>query len=213
MNENQKPTLIKDLGMMFPKETSKQKKRFGIYQCQCGAEFRTQTDDVKSGRTESCGCTRTTHGLSNHILFQTWKNMIERTSNPKYKAFRDYGGRGIAVCERWKDVSLFIEDMQPSYQEGLSIDRIDNNGNYSPDNCRWETRTVQSRNTRLIRVDNKSGHRGVGFHKASGKWVARIGVNGKHKHLGLFTTAEEAAKAYDRFVIDNNLEHTINGVL
>jgi len=95
------PLLIEDLGMLLPKETSKQKRRFGIYKCSCGTEFKALTSDVKSGGTSSCGCyqkkrvaeTKTTHGLRNHRLYTTWRNMIQRTTNPKNKDFAYYGGR------------------------------------------------------------------------------------------------------------------------
>jgi len=137
---------------------------------------------------------------------------MQRTTNQKNKVFASYGGRGIIVCERWLSIDNFIEDMYPTFKEGLSIDRIDNNGNYEPSNCRWATKSTQVQNTRIIMSTNKSGYRGVSRHKRDKKWLARIGINGKQKHLGRFNTAIEAAKAYDSYVIDNGLEHTINGV-
>lgn len=222
MQENQKPLLlIQDLGYMFPKEMSKQKKRFGIYQCQCGVEFIAQTGHVKNVKTQSCGCYRkqrgleanTKHGLNHHRLYPTWNAMIQRTSNSTNKAYKNYGARGITVCERWLDITNFIKDMYQSYAEGLSIDRIDNDKGYSPDNCRWTTRVMQGRNTRILISTNTSGFRGVSFHKARNKWASYIRVNGKGVHIGLFSTALEAAKAYDAYVIENKLEHTINGVL
>ena len=139
--------------------------------------------------------------------------MINRTKNPKNKAFKEYYGvRGISVCDRWLKIENFIEDMYPTYKEGLTLDRIDNNGNYEPLNCRWATQSLQLMNTRLIHSNNTSGYRGVCFDKARNKWISRIQYNNKQKTIGRFSTALEAAKAYDKYVIDNGLEHTVNGV-
>ena len=86
------------------------------------------------------------------------------------------------------------------------------NGNYEKENCRWANKSTQQRNTRKLISTNKSGYRGVTWHKAKKKWNAQIKVNYKRIHLGSFLTALDGAKAYDKYVIDNNLEHTINGV-
>jgi len=222
MSNNQKPSmplLIEDLGMLFPREISKKKSRYGLYQCYCGIKFKAMTDHVKSGQTQSCGCyvkkraieVKTTHGLTSHPLYSICKDMKRRTTNPKHKFFMCYGGRGIKVCDRWLNVANFIEDMYPTYEEGLTIDRINNDGDYEPSNCRWTTRTVQARNTRILRADNISGYRGVS--RLRNKWQGSIVINGKLKYLGIFITKLEAAIAYDSYVVVNNLEHTINGVL
>lgn len=218
MLENQTPPpllLIEDIGMMFPTESSKRKSRYGIYLCHCGKHFESITVTVKNGNTKSCGCynkRRTTHMLSKHRLYQTWFNMVGRTSNPDHISFKYYGHVGVTVCDRWLNVENFIEDMYPSFIEGLTLDRIDNNKGYFPDNCRWASQSIQSRNTKKIRSNNTSGYRGVSFYKANSKWISSLGIDGKDKHIGYFKTAIEAAKAYDKYVIDNNLEHTINGV-
>jgi len=101
--------------------------------------------------------------------------------------------------------------MLPTWKKGLSIDRINNNGNYELANCRWATKEVQVRNTRMIKSNNTSGYRGVT--KSGNKWKCSIRVNGKQIYIATYTTALEAAKAYDSYVIKNNLEHTINNVL
>jgi hypothetical protein len=215
------PILIEDLGMQYPTEKSKEKKHLGIYKCSCGVHFKSYTVSINSGNTKSCGCynkvmtkeANTTHGLSKHILYKTWQYMINRCNNPKNKRYKDYGERGITVCERWMKFENFRDDMFSKWQEGLSIDRIDVNGNYEPSNCRWATKEVQSRNTRPIQSNNTSGFRGVSFQPTRNKWVSYIMVSYKRKTLGRFNTALEAAKSYDAYVINNNLEHTINGVL
>lgn len=152
------------------------------------------------------------HGLSNHRLFVTWKNMISRTSNGKDVAYKNYGGRGITVCNEWLEPKNFIDDMYPSFIEGTTLDRIDNNKGYSKENCTWSTREAQARNTRVLKSSNTSGYRGVVFIKSTKKWRAGIYVSGKLIFLGYFNTAIKAAMVYDKFVIDNNLQHNINGV-
>ena len=214
MEEKEKkvPKLIRDLGMMFPNENSKQKRRYGLYKCPfCGKEFEAITDNIKSGNIQSCGClTTATHGLSKHPLFNIWRGMISRCLSPNNKAFKNYGGRGITVCERWQNPINFVEDMFPSFEKGLTLDRIDVHGNYEPENCRWVTRNIQSQNTRKLKSTNTSGYRGVSYYKKYGKWSVRISVNNKIKYLGYFINPEEGARAYDQYIIDNNLEHTKN---
>ena len=107
-------------------------------------------------------------------------------------------------------VENFIEDMSLTYKQGLSLDREDNDGNYEPSNCRWVSMTTQAQNTRILRSTNTSGFRGVTKKKENNKFRARIEVATKSIHLGYFETALEAAKVYDKYIIDNNLEHTKN---
>lgn len=135
--------------------------------------------------------------------------MIVRCSVNK-KKYSNYFGRNIKVCNDWiNNYNLFkIWALQNGYEDNLTIDRINNNGNYEPDNCRWVNMKIQARNTRKIRSNNISGFRGVGF--KNNKWRSRICVNYKHINLGNFNTALEAAKAYDNYIIANNLEHTRN---
>jgi hypothetical protein len=172
-----KPILIKDLDMIFATESSSRKARFGLYKCGfCGNEFKANTNDINRGYTKSCGCynkrrtseTHTKHGLRSTKLYDTWANIKNRTLNPKHKQYNDYGGRGITICEEWKnDVKSFYEwAILNGYEEnkGLSIDRIDNDGDYCPENCRWTTRTIQGRNQRIYK-NNTSGYKGVSYRK------------------------------------------------
>ena len=149
---------------------------------------------MKRGRTRSCGCLKSKHGLSHTKAYSCWKGLLRRCYTKDYAKYSDYGGRGITVCKRWKDsVSNFVEDMgQPP--EGLSLDRIDNDGNYEPDNCRWATKSIQARNKRSIGTTSK--HRGVHFNTKRSLWVAGISVDGVSKHLGYFTEELDAAQAY-----------------
>lgn len=206
--------LLQDLGMLFPSKTSKQKSRYGLYKCYCGKEFKAITQSVKSNHTQSCGCynklSTTKHGFGSHRLYNIWYGMIQRCYNQKRKDYKYYGDLGIDVCNRWLNIVSFIEDMLPLYQDGLTLDRIDNNKGYSKENCRWVNRNIQSENTRKIRSNNTSGFRGVSWNKYSNKWISKIGLNNKVVQLGYFDTALEGALVYDKFVLDNNLEHTLN---
>ena len=219
-NQEKKIILLEDLGYLFPTEKSKQKAKYGLYKCYCGNEFKTQIPDVKNGKTKSCGCYQKQrvleslgkHGLSKHRIYATWNNMMDRcydTTTPNYKY---YGARGIIVCDRWHDVKNFIDDMYPSYIEGLTIDRENNDLGYSKDNCRWTTQTIQSRNTRILYSHNTTGYRGVHLHKKISKYVSVVSINNKNIILGYFNTAVEAARIRDEYVTENNLEHTLNGV-
>ena len=211
-----KPFLVEDLGMLYPTENSKKKARYGLYRCGlCGEEFRTQIFRVKSGETNSCGCyqkrrtseTHKTHGLNSTRLYKIWSNIKDRTLNPKHKAYQDYGGRGITICDEWKNDFIPFYDwaMSNGYSDELSIDRIDNDGNYCPENCRWTTRVIQGRNQRMQK-NNTSGFKGICYYKKNNKYVAYICVNKKNTHLGSFQTAEEGAIAYNNYIIENNLE-------
>ena len=153
---------------------------------------------------------RKTHGLTNHRLYQIWKSMIDKTQNENSKDFKYYGERGISVCERWRSVEFFIEDMYQSFEEGLQLDRIENDGNYEKSNCRWTTNKIQQRNKTNKQRNNTSGFKGVSWNIGCKKWMSKIKVDKKAICLGYFETPEEGAKAYDDYVILNNLEHTLN---
>ena len=148
-----------------------------------------------------------THGLIDTRLYSIWTNMKTRTTNINDTAYPYYGGRGITICDEWKNdfMSFYTWAMSKGSSDELSIDRIDNDGNYEPNNCRWTTRTIQSRNQRIPK-NNTSGYRGVYFKKDNNKYVAQICVNNKNKSLGLYPTAEDGAVAYNNYIIANDLE-------
>ena len=213
-----KPILIEDLGMLFLTKDSNYKARFGIYKCGfCGTKFKASTGNIKNKHTKSCGCynkriaseTHKTHGLRSTKLYMVWADIKNRTLNIKTRQFPDYGGRGITICDEWKNdfMPFYNWAMSNGYAEnkGLSIDRINNDGNYEPENCRWTTRVIQGRNRR-IRKNNKSGYRGVSFVKKTNKYKSFITVAKNGVFLGEFSTAVEGAIAYNNYIIKNNLE-------
>jgi hypothetical protein len=137
------------------------------------------------------------HGLTKHPAYSSWSHMIERCTNPSVKHFHQYGGRGIHIHEPWKkSFVLFWADMGPSWMPGLSLDRIDTNGNYEPGNCRWSDHVVQAI-TRRKWAGTSSRFRGVCWHARELKWQVGITVNKNRRHIGYFDTEEAAARAYD----------------
>ena len=136
-------------------ESRESKEQYVNGVCSCGKEVIVRKYCLLDGGTKSCGCLRDkrigdssrTHGLSHKIPeYSVWKNIRRRCNNKKRDDYERYGGRGIRVCERWDDFELFLEDMGHRPSDKHSIDRIDNDKDYNPENCRWVTSTEQQRN-------------------------------------------------------------------
>ena len=134
----------------------KKQERRGLYgsvpwlcQCDCGVQRDIVASTLVDGRSRSCGCWKSekarTHGKSRTAIYELWSGMLKRCSNTNSEQYANYGGRGIQVCERWKKFENFYADMGEC-PAGHSLDRIDNNGNYEPRNCRWATQKQQVRN-------------------------------------------------------------------
>ena len=150
-----------------------------------------------------------------HRLSTIYSGILQRVYNPKRdEEVRAYQDKNVVVCEEWLNnrETFYKWAHSAGYSDELTIDRINPNGNYEPSNCRWTTKSVQSQNTRRICSRNTSGYRGVSYSKNYKKYISQIKVMNKSINLGLFDSALEAAITYDKYVIDNNLEHTRNNV-
>lgn len=173
---------------------------------QCGKEFRAMGSRLKlagGGKFCSRECrhkSMTTHGEKHTRLYCIWKSMKSRCNGETDHGFERYGKRGISVCGPWSESFVVFRDwaLSNGYSDNLSIDRIDNDGNYEPSNCRWADRSVQTRNQGKKRGCT-SKYKGVHWNKNSKKWEARIKITGrKQSILGGFDEEESAARAYDK---------------
>ena len=207
------PRLIKDLGTRYPTEKSIKKYGYGLYECAyCGKEWETMVQNVKEGHTKSCGClSGEKHGLRQNKFYKTWYNMVQRCTNHKDKRYKNYGGRGITVCEEWLDIRNFVAwcDLTHPNIEGVSLDRIDNDKGYSPENCRWADKTTQAINQRRMK-NNKSGYVGVFWNPINKNWRASLIFKNEKINLGSHKTIEEAVQARDNYIIENNLPHKLS---
>lgn len=171
--------------------------------CDCGNITIVRHGDLRNGSTVSCGCYNyekesavKTHGYSRTKLGNVFEGMKQRCNNPKNKNYEKYGGRGIKICTEWlNDPKKFFDwAIKNGYKEGLSIDRIDVNGNYEPDNCRWADNETQCLNQRL-RKDNKTGYKGIYY--SEGVYRVQIRRNKKRYCFGSYKTLPEAVKVLE----------------
>lgn len=156
-----------------------------ICRCDCGKEVVALGKNLRKGRTRSCGCfkrevtvdfnkrTKATHGMTKTRLFTIWTGIKQRCTNPHAKDYPSYGGRGITVCPEWENFEAFRDwALANGYRDDLTIDRIDNGGDYSPQNCRWITSAAQQNNTRQNRIYTYKGET-----KTIAEWAREAGMS------------------------------------
>ncbi|MBK5202164.1 MAG: hypothetical protein JJE45_00380 [Prolixibacteraceae bacterium] len=213
--------MIEDLGLQYPCEKSKVKKHLGIFECPlCKQPFRASIYAIKHGHTKACRCSSfgtPKHRMWRHPLYKRWSMMKGRCFNPNSPSYKDYGSRGISVCKEWNEdfINFYEWAKKEGYTEGqkYELNRRDNDKGYNPENCEFTTHSINNQNTRLIQNNNTSGFRGVFYHKRkkdAKKWMSQIGFNGKFYYLGYFEFPEQAAQAYNNFIITHKTNHPLN---
>lgn len=183
----------------------KWKKSYYVCLCDCGNIVVSRDTSLKFHKTHSCGCIKyTKHGMNRTRLYGIWCNMKSRCRNKNTPAYLRYGERGIAICDEWiEDFRNFLSwALENGYENNLTLDRIDNNKGYFPQNCRWVDMHIQSTN-RGINSNNKSGYTGVCGH--GNKFESYITIYGKRKNLGFFNTAKEAVLKRNDYIKKNKL--------
>lgn len=143
------------VGLLTPKEIVARNPVRWLCECECGNTTVVRSDHLCQQKIKSCGCLRREfgkrsfprHGMTDSPTWSSWKGLFERCNNPKSPGYKNYGGRGVSICDRWQVFENFYEDMGDR-PEGATLDRIDVNGNYEPGNCRWATMKQQQRNRR-----------------------------------------------------------------
>ena len=155
--------------------------------CDCGELKEISGISLKKGLSRSCGClaregNNKSHGLAKTRQYKIWANMLKRCNNPKGNRYYIYGGKGIKVCDNWLKFESFWNDMKKGYSDNLSIDRINNNGNYEKNNCRWATKYEQMNNRSnsvFVTYNNET--------KTLSQWARKIGMNYDLLRLRIFT--------------------------
>jgi hypothetical protein len=179
-----------------------------VCKCICGKRATIVSYSLRHGMSKSCGCIKNIKvNISEDPLYRRWENIKARCNNPKATGYKNYGGKGIRICKRWlKSFKNFYEDMGKDYKDGLQVDRIDNEGDYSPENCRWVTRTQNQMNKGPL-SNASSSYKGVVWDKRADKWLSKFKKNGKVYCLGTFTFEKDAALAYNKKALELNGEY------
>jgi len=145
-----------------------------LCQCDCGNQTIVLIDNLKSGHTKSCGCfrkeLRVKHNMCGISVYNIWVTMNQRCNNKKHIGYKNYGGRGITVCNRWHQFESFYKDMGDR-PEGLTLERINNNSNYELSNCKWATQREQANNTRRNVIIEYLGQK-----KTIAQWARKLGI-------------------------------------
>ena len=205
--------LIRDLGQQRATENSNRTRRFGLYLCPtCNGEFETDTTSVLSGKVKNCySCRNIKHGDSGTKIYRMWVGIKHRCNSKKSDSYYRYGGRGIKVCSEWSDNYLTFKSwaLDNGFSDELTIDRIDNDKGYYPENCRFTDYFTQSANKSLS-SNNTSGYIGVGRWGRCSSWKAQVMSKGKVVFNELFKDKKDAVIARDEFILANKLPHKLN---
>lgn len=202
--------LVKLFEMKHRTPNSRSKSKYGLLECAtCGAQRIGFAPTKRTTKCTKCvGDNNATHRESRTRLYLAHASMKKRCSNESDNAFSQYGARGIKVCREWREYSNFAEWAKNNgYNDTMTLDRIDNDKGYSPENCRWVSASVQSANRRMPK-NNTSGY--IGVSRKDGSYTASVCYKGVRIFFNGFETAEEAAKVRDRYIIENKLPHTLN---
>jgi len=152
-------------------------RHYWLCRCECGGCIKSSGNNLRGGGAFHCGCVKVRkpykHGECSSLEYHSWSSMIERCCNEKHPQYSYYGGRGITICRRWREsFASFLSDMGKRPSPKHSIDRIDNNGNYCPENCRWATSKQQSRNRRSNILLSHNG-----IIATAAEWEEIMGIN------------------------------------
>lgn len=181
--------------------------------CDCGNIHTVLTNYLTAGDVRSCGCLniekppRLIHGKSKTRIYSIWSGMHRRCTDTNHiKSLQNYISQNISVCHEWETIHDFeYWALNNGYEEFLTLDRINGTKGYYPENCRWVTEEIQSRNRKKAE-NTSSKFIGVNFDKARNKWHGTVHVNNKKAFHKRFNTELEAAQARDEFIKENNLD-------
>lgn len=167
---------------------------YAVCRCDCGTVLKIRFDSLSSKATTSCGCAHrdivTTHGLTGTLHYDRWQHMMSRCFDEKNAAYHRYGGRGITVCEAWRDPAVFANSLPDGYWDGAEMDRIDNDGNYEPGNIKWSTPKQNSNNRRSTTAIEFMGEM-----KTQREWSSVTGIDERIIHSRIHKLGWSVEKA------------------
>ncbi len=196
--------LVKD----YSEYRQEQAQTYWLCVCECGKEFMVVYNSLVSGNTSSCGCLKNTmNGLSETRLGKIYTNMTTRCSNPKSTAYKDYGARGITVCQEWLDdfMNFYNWAMDNGYVAPLTLERNDVNGNYCPENCTWIPKSEQSKNTTRSLRFNVNG-RCLNIFQFQEEFCPNASIGSIRQQVGKGKTPEQIKAIHDRKAVNRQLK-------